>query len=111
MIEDRLIVFIDESGISERPTRVRTWALKGHMPVVQSHFNWNHGSVIAGLLFVPAARGQYHIEQRGTPYLRCLRPKAIPPFVQRGHSYQRCWNNTSFDSRTTSPLVAVIVAS
>jgi transposase len=47
--EGRLIVFVDESGISERPTRVRTWALKGQTPVIQFHFNWNHVSVIAGL--------------------------------------------------------------
>ena len=32
--EDRLIVFVDESGLSERPTRVRTWAPKGHTPVI-----------------------------------------------------------------------------
>lgn len=38
--EGRLIVFVDESGISERPTRVRTWAPKGQTPVIQSHFNW-----------------------------------------------------------------------
>jgi transposase len=44
-----VIVFIDESGISERPTRVRTWALKGHTPIIQFHFNWNHVSMIAGL--------------------------------------------------------------
>ena len=47
--EGRLIVFVDESGISERPTRVRTWALKGQTPIIQFHFNWNHVSVIAGL--------------------------------------------------------------
>lgn len=47
--EGRLIVFIDESGISERPTRVRTWAPKGQTPIIQFHFNWNHVSVIAGL--------------------------------------------------------------
>lgn len=47
--EGRLILFIDESGISERPTRVRTWALKGQTPIIQFHFNWNHVSVIAGL--------------------------------------------------------------
>jgi transposase len=44
-----LIVFVDESGISERPTRVRTWAPKGQTPIIQFHFNWNHVSVIAGL--------------------------------------------------------------
>ena len=45
----RLIVFIDESGLSERPTRVRTWAPKGCTPIVQSHFNWKHVSAVAGL--------------------------------------------------------------
>ena len=44
-----MIVFIDESGLSERPTRVRTWALKGCTPVVQFHFNWKHVSAVAGL--------------------------------------------------------------
>lgn len=44
-----MIVFIDETGISERPTRVRTWAPKGQTPIIQFHFNWNHVSAIAGL--------------------------------------------------------------
>ena len=35
--------------MSERPTRVRTWAPKGETPIVQFHFNWKHVSVIAGL--------------------------------------------------------------
>ena len=35
--------------MSERPTRVRTWALKGHTPVIQFHFNWKQLSLIAGL--------------------------------------------------------------
>ena len=47
--EGRLIVFIDESGLSQRPTRVRTWAPKGCTPVVQFHFNWKHVSAIAGM--------------------------------------------------------------
>lgn len=47
--QGRVIVFIDESGLSERPTRVRTWAPKGQTPVIQFHFNWTHVSVIAGL--------------------------------------------------------------
>jgi transposase len=49
--EQRLIVFVDESGLSERPTRVRTWAPKGQTPVIQFHFNWTHISVIAGVTF------------------------------------------------------------
>lgn len=44
-----MIVFVDESGLSERPTRVRTWAPKGQTPVVQFHFNWKQLSIIAGL--------------------------------------------------------------
>ena len=46
-----MIVFVDESGLSERPTRVRTWALKGQTPVIQFHFNWKQLSLIAGLSF------------------------------------------------------------
>lgn len=42
-------MFVDESGLSERPTRVRTWAPVGQTPVIQFHFNWKHLSVIAGL--------------------------------------------------------------
>ena len=49
--EQRLIVFIDESGLSERPKRVRTWAPKGQTPVIQFHFNWKHVSAIAGLSY------------------------------------------------------------
>ena len=44
-----MIVFIDESGLSERPTRVSTWAPKGCTPVIQFHFNWKHVSAIAGM--------------------------------------------------------------
>ena len=44
-----MIVYIDESGLSERPTRVRTWAPKSKTPIIQFHFNWTHISVIAGL--------------------------------------------------------------
>lgn len=45
----RLIVFIDESGLSERPTLVRTWAPVGQTPIIQFHFNWKHVSAIAVL--------------------------------------------------------------
>jgi hypothetical protein len=47
--ERRLIVFIDESGLSERPTRVRTWAPEGCTPVIQFLFNCKHVSAVAGL--------------------------------------------------------------
>jgi hypothetical protein len=47
--ERRVIVFIDESGLSDRPTRVRTWAPKGQTPVIPFHFNWKQLSMIAGV--------------------------------------------------------------
>lgn len=47
-IQGRTIVFVDESGLSERPTRVRTWAPRGQTPVLQYHFNWHQLSVMAG---------------------------------------------------------------
>ncbi|MFN7569886.1 MAG: transposase [Betaproteobacteria bacterium] len=40
---------MDESGLSERPTRVRTWAPRGQTPVVQLHLNWKQLSMIADL--------------------------------------------------------------
>ena len=43
------IVFVDESGLSERPHRVRTWAPRGQTPVLQFHFNWKTLSVMAGI--------------------------------------------------------------
>jgi transposase len=47
--EGRTIVFIDESGLSTRPHRVRTWAPRGVTPVLQETFNWDKLSLIAGL--------------------------------------------------------------
>ena len=47
--QGRVIVFIDESGLSERPCRVRTWAPRGQTPVLQYSFSWKTLSVIAGV--------------------------------------------------------------
>ena len=47
----RTIVFIDETGISERPTRVRTWAPVGQTPVLQYSFRCTSLSAIAGITF------------------------------------------------------------
>jgi transposase len=45
----RQIVFVDESGLSTRPTRVRTWAPRGQTPLLQETFNWKSLSIIGGL--------------------------------------------------------------
>jgi len=47
--EQRTVVFVDESGLSERPHRVRTWAPRGQTPVLQYSFNWKCLSAIAGI--------------------------------------------------------------
>lgn len=49
--QGRIIVFIDESGLSERPCRARTWAPRGETPILQYSFNWKQLSVIAGISF------------------------------------------------------------
>lgn len=46
--EGRIIVFVDESGISERPHRTRTWSPRGKTPVLQYHFHWTTLSAMAG---------------------------------------------------------------
>ena len=79
--EARLIVYIDESGLSERPTRVRIWAPKGKTPIIQFHFNWTHISVIAGLsrtqcmfrLHEGSIKKEQHVE-----FLKGERPVAPP---------------------------------
>jgi transposase len=48
-IRGQTMVFVDESGLSERPHRVRTWAPRGQTPVLQFHFNWKTLSVMAGM--------------------------------------------------------------
>ena len=47
--ERRILVFIDESGLSQRPHRCRTWAPRGQTPILQHNFNWKSLSVAAGL--------------------------------------------------------------
>jgi transposase len=40
---------IDESGLSQRPHRCRTWSPKGQTPVLQYSFNWKKLSAVAGI--------------------------------------------------------------
>lgn len=43
------MVFIDETGISTRPHRVRTWAPRGKTPVLRETFGWKSLSIIGAL--------------------------------------------------------------
>lgn len=47
--QEQTIVFVDESGLSERPHRYRTWAPRGQTPVLQYHFRWKTLSMMAGI--------------------------------------------------------------
>jgi hypothetical protein len=47
--EGRVIFLADESGLSQRPHRVRTWAPRGQTPVLQYCFKWKSLSAAAGL--------------------------------------------------------------
>jgi transposase len=49
--EGRVIVFVDESGFSQRPARKRTWAPRGQTPLLEFNFNWKRVSAIAGVSF------------------------------------------------------------
>lgn len=42
-------MFIDETGLSQKPHRVRTWGRRGQTPVLEFDFNWKKLSVIGGL--------------------------------------------------------------
>ena len=45
------IVFQDESGVSERPSVRRTWALRGETPVLIHAFNWKKLSICAAIAY------------------------------------------------------------
>jgi transposase len=42
---------VDESGVSQRPHRVRTWAKRGQTPVLEFNFNYEVLSAVAGMTF------------------------------------------------------------
>ena len=44
-----MIAFIDETGVSTRPHRVRTWAPRGKTPVIRETFGWKSLSVIGAI--------------------------------------------------------------
>jgi len=46
-------VHLDESGFSQRPSIVRTWAPRGHTPILRLAFNWKRLSVSGALAVAP----------------------------------------------------------
>ena len=54
--EGATIIFMDESGFSERPSIRRTWAPRGRRPVLKLPFNWKRLSAIGALATTAAGR-------------------------------------------------------
>jgi hypothetical protein len=50
------LIFLDESGFSERPSVRRTWAPRGRTPILVAPFNWKRLAAIASLVVSPKAR-------------------------------------------------------
>jgi hypothetical protein len=44
-------VFWDESGVSLLPVTRRTWAPRGHTPIIRHHFKWKRTSLAAALCY------------------------------------------------------------
>lgn len=47
----KLIIFADESGLSERPSIRSTWGRRGETPVVVHSHRWAKRSMMAGLIY------------------------------------------------------------
>jgi transposase len=47
----KLIIFADESGLSERPSIRSTWGRKGETPVVVQSYRWAKRSMMGGLIY------------------------------------------------------------
>ena len=52
-LEGRYLAFLDESGISERPSVRRTWSPKGKTPVIVSTGSWSIRTVIGVITCTP----------------------------------------------------------
>lgn len=84
------VIFIDESGFSQRPSLRRTWAPEGQTPVLQEHFNWQKLSAIGAVAWRPGeAQTRLFLSLRpgsiSTPevveFLRNLRRHVAGPVV------------------------------
>jgi len=75
--ERRTIVFVDESGLTQKPAAKSTWAPEGQTPVLELNFNWKKLSVIGGIT-IKSLYFQLHEDSVKAPevvgFLRHLQP-------------------------------------
>lgn len=64
-----MIVLLDETGFSQRPTVRRTWGRQGETPVLHEHVTWDHFSAIGAIAF--------HPRRQQMRFFLSLRPNAI----------------------------------
>jgi len=64
-----MLVFWDEAGFSQRPSIRRTWAPRGHTPVLTQPFNWKRLSAMGAIAWRPW--------QANTRLFLSLRPGSI----------------------------------
>jgi transposase len=84
------VIFIDETGFSQRPSLRRTWAPEGQTPVIKELFNWKRLSAIGAVAWRPGeAKTRLFLSPRpgsiSTPevveFLRNLRRHVAGPVV------------------------------
>ena len=93
--EGRLIVFIDETGGSTKPHRVRTWAPRGQTPELHETFGWQSLSIIAAIslwrilfrIHAGAINGDQVVHFRGFLGRHTRQPMLI---VWDGAPFHRC---------------------
>lgn len=57
--EGKIIAFLDESGHSQTPTVIATWAPRGETPIMLHNFNWTRCSIISAI--TPEGRFHYRL--------------------------------------------------
>ncbi|MBV9482871.1 MAG: winged helix-turn-helix domain-containing protein, partial [Acidobacteria bacterium] len=67
LAERRTIVFVDESGLSERPHRVRTWAPRGQTPVYTLLSNFPANPEVPMRITTLIAPAQWHHSSFSSP--------------------------------------------
>ena len=80
------LVFVDESGFSQRPTLRRTWALWGQTPPLREHFNWKRQSAagaVAGRPGQPRTRRFLALRPGPRQPRRCELPAQLAPAPAR----------------------------
>lgn len=63
------VIFMDETGFSQRPNVRRTWGPQGRTPVLQEHFNWKRLSALGAVAWRPG--------QASTRFFLSARPGSL----------------------------------